>query len=349
MPTAANLFDRFENLPQDGGAGAHWAARAPLRPSDRFDVSLVPRSPTWRDDAASLDALEQIALEPWVDGVARTCDGAELCLDDRWIEAVGAALQEGDGREQQLSDLARGRRFAVQSWDAHATKALHVGHLRSLAIDNALAAALVQAGGRVEHFESDLECGEEAGALLIDELVEWLQAEVEAHPRGEEVLDRFGSAERVAAHVALGYFLPRPVTPRIDFFPEKLLRTRESPGWDLARARAHGGRAGETAGGPAQDPDYRFAVVHSELHRRQLRLAVERLDPGPLARYAVHVARWYLERDRSEPVQRVIHTLLDRGARGLGLDERASDAIGPRLVAASAPRRATRRREGDRP
>jgi hypothetical protein len=72
---------------------------------------------------------------------------------------------------------------------------------------------------------------------------------------------------------------------------------------------------------PARDPDYRFAVVQSELHRRHLRIAVERLDPGPLARYVVHFARWYLERDRSEPVQRVVHTLLARGARGLGLEE----------------------------
>jgi len=30
----------------------------------------------------------------------------------------------------------------VQFWDANATKALHVGHLRNLAIGNALAAAL---------------------------------------------------------------------------------------------------------------------------------------------------------------------------------------------------------------
>ena len=39
-------------------------------------------------------------------------------------------------------DLAAGRRFALQFWDANATKALHIGHLRNLAIGNALAAAL---------------------------------------------------------------------------------------------------------------------------------------------------------------------------------------------------------------
>jgi hypothetical protein len=48
---------------------------------------------------------------------------------------------------------------------------------------------------------------------------------------------------------------------------------------------------------------------------------VDHLDAGPLARYVTHFARWYLEQDRSESVQRVVHTLLDRGARGLGLEE----------------------------
>ncbi|HTD10204.1 MAG TPA: arginine--tRNA ligase [Solirubrobacteraceae bacterium] len=553
-----NLFDYFEDLSRHGGAGTHWAARTPLRPSDRFDVKLVPRSPGWQRDAASLDALERVAREPWVEQLVRTDGGVELRLAVGWIEAAGGALQEGDGSEQQLTDLAYGQRFSVQFWDANATKALHVGHLRNLAIGNALAAALTQAGARVERrslisdagrsmgeamagvmksgrhaqawpdkneksdhfvgccyadyvaggrsfngngngdgpavagdsltreldvrnddaddllrrvlagdrqalelwyktrawviagqrktlqrlgiafdrvfFESDfladaaelmanglrdgllhrrrdgvviypteredfdefplvrgdelptqhmralaywmaapgLEgmtsvqvCGSEwvshvtcrrqlmgqlmpeggrgmhptsdifhgmvsrqkraitsseEGALLIDELTEWLQAQIEADPENEQLLGRLGSAERVAGQVALGFFVPRPVTPRVDFQPEKLLDMRESPGWEIAQARAREGRAATGTDELVHDPDYRFAVVQSELHRRHLRIAVERLDPGPLARYVVHLARWYLEQERSEPVQRVVHTLLERGAQGLGLE-----------------------------
>ncbi len=555
MPTPTNLFDYFEDLPEHGGAGAHWAARAPLRPSERFDVKLVPRSPSWREDRESQLALARLEREPWVAGVARREDGVELRLHDSWIEQVGAELADGDAREQTLGDLASGRSFSVQFWDANATKALHVGHLRNLAIGNALAAALTQAGGAVERrslisdagrsmgeamagvmksgrhtqawpdnneksdhfvgccyaeyvaagrafngnggerdadslarelampdddadellrrvlcgdrqalelwyktrswaiagqrktlqrlgiafdrvfFESDFlseaaeltacglrdgllrrredgvviypterqdfdefplvrgddlptqhmralaywmaapgldgmtsvqVCGAEwvshvvcrrqlmghlmngegagmhpthdifhgmvdrqkraiassfEGALLIDQLAEWLEGELESDPRGQEVLARLGSAERVAAQVALGYFLPRPATPRIDFHPDKLLRTRESPGWELVCARAQPGRAPLSADGAAGDVDYRFAVVQSELHRRHLRLAVERLDPTPLARYVTHFARWYLECERSEPVQDVSHALLARGARGLGLEE----------------------------
>jgi arginyl-tRNA synthetase len=555
---STNLFDYFEELPGADGNGSQWAARTPLRPSDRFDLKLVPRSPSWSQDRRALDALERVEREPWVAQLTRTASGIELRLADEWIEAAGAALQDGDRGERQLDDLARGRRFSVQFWDANATKALHVGHLRNLAIGNALAAALTQAGGRVERrslisdagrsmgeamagvmksgrhaqawpdkneksdhfvglcyadyvasarsfngdgdgeppedsltreltmrdddadellrrvlrgdrqalelwyktrawviagqrktlqrlgiafdrvfFESDfladaaeltatglrdgllvrredgvviypteredfdefplvrgddlptqhmralaywmaapgLEgmtsvqvCGaewvshvtcrrqlmdrlmvgggagmhpthdifhgmvsrqkraiasSEEGALLIDELIESLQSQLEADPHSAEVLARLGSAERVAGQVALGFFIPRPVTPRVDFQPEKLLDVRESPGWELARARARDGHPGGNPGELAQDPDYRFAVVQSELHRRHLRLAVERLDPGALARYVFHLARWYQEEDRSEAVARVVHTLLERGALGLGLEEAA--------------------------
>jgi hypothetical protein len=578
-----NIFDYFEEVPVRDGASAPWAARAPRRPHKRFDLKLVPRLPEWRTDDDSLQALERIEREPWVKAVTRDAEGVTLRLEDGWIEATGAALEAGAGAEAALADLAGGRRFSVQFWDANATKALHVGHLRNLAIGNALAAALAQAGGQVERrslisdagrsmgeamagvmnsgrhahawldgdeksdhfvgvcyadyvatgesfagheieypedsltreltlrgdaadellkrvlggertalelwyktrawvisgqrktlarlgiafdrvfFESDfleeaaeltaaglrdgrlrrredgvviyatglddfeefplvradglptqhmralaywmaapdLEemtsmqvCGTEwvshvtcrrklmdellpggngspaidggaggrgsgerangepggrdgrpamhpthdifngmvarqkralassEGGLLIDELTESLDAQIDADPRLRAVRRAHPSPERVAAQVALGYFLPYPVAPRIDFDPAKLLGDGESLGWDLARARArHGhGAATKNGGRPADDPDYRFAVVQSELYRRYLRLAVARLDVRPLAHYVKHLARWHLEGDRGEHVEHVVQTLLDRSARGLGLE-----------------------------
>jgi len=106
----------------------------------------------------------------------------------------------------------------------------------------------------------------------------------------------------------------------MDFDIAKLLSEEESLGWDLARARSHRSSGAVGGGRPVEDRDYRFAVVQSELYRRYLRLTVERLDVRPLAHYLKHLARWYLERDRSEPVEHVVHTLLERSARGLGLE-----------------------------
>ncbi|HWY91062.1 MAG TPA: arginine--tRNA ligase [Solirubrobacteraceae bacterium] len=567
-----NLFDYFEDVSASPEMPSRWAARAPRRPRGDCDVKLVARTPDWREDADSLQALEQIEHEPWVAGVTHDGEGVQLRLNDSWIETAGAALEAGGSAEATLSDLAHSQRISVQFWDANATKALHAGHLRNLAIGNALAAALAQAGAQVERrslisdagrsmgeamagvlhsgrhtpswpaggeksdhfvgvcyadyvaagrpsgevelehpedsltreltlrgdaadellkrvlsgerealelwyktrawvisgqrktlarlgiafdrvfFESDflaeaaeltasglrdgslrrredgvvfyatglsdfeefplvradglptqhmralaywmtapeLEhmtsmqvCGTEwvshvtcrrklmdelmahgkragaasadgngagngagagemhptrdifngmvsrqkrafassEGALLIDELTDWLDAQIDAEPERLRVRRAHPFPERIAAEVALGYFLPYPVAPRIDFDTDKLLCEDESLGWDLVRARAHHGRVSPTGGRrPVDDPDYRFAVVQSELYRRYLRLAVERFDVRPLAHYLKHLSRWYLERERDEHVERVVHTLLDRSARGLGLE-----------------------------
>jgi arginyl-tRNA synthetase len=531
------------------------ALRAPRRPRRDYDLTLVPRSPEWQHDADSLAALEQVECEPWVGTVIRKGDAVRLRVHDVWIETVGAALEAGGSAEAQLADLAHGRRFSVQFWDPNATKALHVGHLRNLAIGNALAAALAQAGARVERrsrisdmgramgeamagvmqsgrhaqgwsggdqksdhfvgvcyagyvaggarellrteeleqaedslsrevhvqndaadelikrvlagepeavelwsrtrawviagqrktlarlgiafdrvlFESDFleETAElaqdglrsgvltrrgdgvviyktglkeleemplvradglstqhmrslsyalhapaledfsslqvtgsewvahvtsirklaselrpelngdfhpsrsifhgmvsqrkraltsSAGALLVDELAGWVDAQVDGDPARRAVRRAHPNPERIAAQVVLGYFLPQPIAPDVEFDLARLLSNEESLGWDLARARAHHSRDARASGRAVDDPDYRFAVVQSELYHRHLRLAVQRLDIQPLAQYLKHLSIWYLERERSAPVERVVHTLLDRSARGLGLE-----------------------------
>jgi arginyl-tRNA synthetase len=551
-----NLFDYFEDLRYPNDTPARWAARVPRRPQDRYDIKLVPRSPQWRRDAGSLEALDRIGDEPWVDDVIRddVDDDVRLRIADSWIELTGAALEAGGSGEAELSDIADGHRVSVQFWDANATKALHIGHLRNLAIGNALAAALVQAGAQVERrsrisdmgramgeamagvmqsgrhaggwsdgdgksdhfvgecyadyvsaaglvaaggseqaedslarevevqndqadeliklvlrgdrdalelwyktrawviagqrktlarlgiafdrvfFESDflretVELAEDglrkgalsrradgvvvyttglpeleelplvradglstqhmrsltwaltapeledmtsmqvtgtewvahlacirklaeelrpglngdfhpsrslfhgmvssqrqaltssAGAQLIDELTEWIEAHLDADPVRREVRRSHPFPENLAAQIALGYFLPHPATPDIDFEPERLLRDSESLGWDLARAQARRSVTGRAAtGNPAGDPAYRFAVLQSELYKRHLRDAVERMDLRPLALYLRHLTRWHLEGGQSEHTERVVQTLLDRSARGLGLE-----------------------------
>ena len=547
-----NLFDHVEDLGAPSEAVAAWAARTPRRPREGYDVMLVPRSPQWPSDPTSQRALEQLGDEPWVDRVLVEDDSVRLRIADAWIERTGAALETGGGAEASLSDLAQSRRISVQFWDANATKALHVGHLRNLTIGNALAAALAQAGAQVERrsrisdmgramgeamagvmqsghgvdawsdgdvksdhfvgecyadyvaaagvlavgapdqaedslarevevqgdaadqlikrvlhgdrealelwyrtrtwviagqrktlarlgiafdrvlFESDflretVELAEDglssgtlrrradgvvvyatglkeleemplvradglstqhmrsltyaltapeldevtslqvtgtewtahltsirklaeelrpglnggfhpsrsifhgmvssqkrtvtssAGAQLIDDLTEWLDGQIDGDATLHAVRRSHPFPERLAAQVALGYFLPHATTPDIDFEPDLLLRDG-SLGWDLARAQARrDARPNPRADSPSQDPSYRFAVVQSELYRRHLRLAVERFDLRPLALYLRHLTQWHLEGARGEHVERVVQTLLDRSARGLGL------------------------------
>jgi len=549
----ANLFDSFDEIATRQEGQPLWAARAPYRPHERFDLMLVPRVKGWQEDAEALAALERIEGEPFVDAVERDGSAVWVRLAGDWIERAGEALVAGEAADH--SDLASGETFALNFWDANSTKALHIGHLRNLALGNALGAALGEAGGKIERrsiicdvgrsmgeamagvvrsgkhsqssldasvksdhfvgtcyaeyvksgpilggrddnpatsltreldvhhdsadellqrvldgdqaaielwsktrawvisgqrktlarlgiafdrvfFESDflpevaelsnlglekgmlqrrpdgaviyltdreeleempllradglptqhmralaywmaapgLEgttsiqvCGLEwvahvtcrrqlmdemmatgAGAdinhprhdifhgmvskqsesvssskknaLLIDELAEWIEDAIEAEPERAGVRERHPSAEHIVPQVALGYFLMHTNTKPLDFEPEKLLREEQSLGWDLARARAHNGDGVAAAAEPAADPEYRFAVVQSEMYRRHLQQAVERLDVSPLARWVAHLSRWYLEEDRNPNVQAAIQAALAQGAAGLGLE-----------------------------
>jgi arginyl-tRNA synthetase len=546
-----NLFDYFETL-GTGEGHSPWAARSPRRPQPGYDLKLLPRSRDWQDDALSLQALADVEAQPWVAEVLRRGDEVRLRVSDEWLESLGAALEAGGSDEASLSDLRANDAISVQFWDANATKALHVGHLRNLAIGNALAASLEQAGARVERrsrisdvgramgeamagvmrseenvqgfsdggvksdhfvglcyadyvasgngvlatvvedaedsltrevdlhdddadelvrhalegdpdavelwyrtrawviagqrrtlarlgiafdrvlFESDFltetaeltaaglrsgvlrrredgvivfdsGCREleevplvrsdgvptqhmrsftycvtgpelegmaslqvtgaewtphvttmrklaavlpgkasefhpnrsifhgmvaqqkralssSAGAMLIDDLADWIEDEIDCSPDGRQVRAAHPNRERLAAQVALGYFLPYPVTPDIEFDRSVLLSDGDSLGWDLARARARHASSEGYGELPVRDDAYRFAVLQSELYRRYLRLAVERLDVRPIAHYLRHLSLWFMEIAPAAPVERVVHTLLDRGARGLGLE-----------------------------
>ena len=127
---------------------------------------------------------------------------------------------------------------------------------------------------------------------------------------------RHPQPERMAARIVLAFFLLQTTSKRVEFEPELLFEPERSLGWDIAAAR----QARRGARGTADDLDYRFAVVQSELFRRHLRSAVADLDPVPLARYLSHFSRWYGAAERSPRVDAVAQAILDEGVRGLGLE-----------------------------
>jgi hypothetical protein len=159
------------------------------------------------------------------------------------------------------------------------------------------------------------------GALLIDDLVEWLEDELAQNPELAQEMGRHPHPEAVPAQVALGYFLLQPTTKQVKFGKEKLLiEGKGSLGWDLARAQAHHASKAIDVARPAQDPDYRFAVVQSEHYRVHLRSAVDEFDVAPLSKYLSHFARWYREEERAPEVEAVVQPVLEQGLRGLGLE-----------------------------
>lgn len=159
------------------------------------------------------------------------------------------------------------------------------------------------------------------GALLIDDLVEWLEEVLASDPELAATMANHPHPETVPAQVALGYFLLQPTTKQVNFGKDKLLREgKGSLGWDLARAQAHHGTTALRGERPAEDPDYRFAVVQSEHYRVHLRSAVEEFDVAPLSKYLSHFARWYSEDERAPEVEGVVQPVLAQGLSGLGLE-----------------------------
>src|SRR4029079_18442806 len=121
--------------------------------------------------------------------------------------------------------------------------------------------------------------------------------------------------------LGLGYFLLQPTTKQVKFGKEKLLvEGKGSLGWDLARAQAHHATAELEGGSPAEDPNYRFAVVQAQHYPVHLRSAVDEFDVAPLSKYLSHFARWYREDERAPEVEAVVQPVLEQGLRGLGLE-----------------------------
>jgi arginyl-tRNA synthetase len=161
-----NLFDYFDEAGGGADAQSHWALRAPYRPHQRFDLMLVPRSPAWREDRAARGDLERIEGLPWVEAVKSDGGQVWLRLDDGWVDRRGAALEQGEEAVAGCGDVAAGRRFALNFWDANSTKALHIGHLRNLALGNALGNALTETGGEVERRSIICDVGRSMGEAM---------------------------------------------------------------------------------------------------------------------------------------------------------------------------------------
>jgi len=136
---SSNLLDRLdERLAAQEAAGA-LVAVVPFRPAP-VDVRLERRDAGWCESAAGRAALAALATEE-----------QPLCVrfEDDELAALGTALEQGEPDPLATRAVACEQRWVVNFGDPNTTKALHVGHLRNVAIGNALAGAAEALGADV--------------------------------------------------------------------------------------------------------------------------------------------------------------------------------------------------------
>jgi arginyl-tRNA synthetase len=136
---STNLLDRVDDRIRALGAADALLAVAPFRPAP-IDVRLERRDPAWVDSADGRRALAALAADGEPLGVR---------FADEQLAQLGERLERGEPDPLATRAVAPGARWVVNFGDPNTTKALHVGHLRNVAIGNAVASAAEALGGDV--------------------------------------------------------------------------------------------------------------------------------------------------------------------------------------------------------
>ena len=147
---AHNLFDVLADELEASGATA-LCENVEMRhvPESYADMTLRFSGAGWKQTPAGCVLLDRLAAAPWC--LSSRAKGGRLTLRiaDGCIAEIGAALERGARTTVDASGVLAGQRRIVDFYGANTTKALHVGHLRNLALGHAYASALRAAGASV--------------------------------------------------------------------------------------------------------------------------------------------------------------------------------------------------------
>ncbi|MCW2953779.1 MAG: Arginyl-tRNA synthetase-like protein [Conexibacter sp.] len=143
-PQAGNLLDSLDETLKAAAHGAVFPIAPILQPDGAWDVTVIIREEEHADAVA-----EALAAHPDVASVERNRQRFVLRIEDERIAQIGAALEAGDATPLATQDLLTAEPYVIDFCDPNATKALHVGHLRNIALGNALSSVLQAAGADV--------------------------------------------------------------------------------------------------------------------------------------------------------------------------------------------------------
>src|SRR5215218_2704058 len=132
-----------------------------LRQQDPADVAAITR-----DRELAPQALEALGADSAVASVEQEQQRFLMRFTDERIAATGAGLEAGRLTGMGTDDLLAGTRAIVDFCDPNATKALHVGHLRNIALGQAVTSALRAAGAHVERQSHIGDAGRSMGEAM---------------------------------------------------------------------------------------------------------------------------------------------------------------------------------------
>ena len=132
-----------------------------LRADAGADVSAIALKPE-----AAPAALEALQHDPAIASVEQQGQRFLMRYADERIAATGAGLEAGRFTGMETGDLRAGERAIVDFCDPNATKALHVGHLRNIALGQAVSWALRTAGAHVERQSHIGDAGRSMGEAM---------------------------------------------------------------------------------------------------------------------------------------------------------------------------------------
>lgn len=161
-----NPLDELDATIRACGAEGELTVSAPYRTGPDADVTVIVRRRGWEASGEGRRAIRALAEHPDVAHLVPRGRRLLIRLDDERLAALGAPLEAGAPDPLGTRDLAAGERWVVDFCDPNATKALHVGHLRNVALGHALASAAEAAGARVVRQSQVGDCGRSMGEAL---------------------------------------------------------------------------------------------------------------------------------------------------------------------------------------
>lgn len=132
-----------------------------LRGTGEFDLAVVTRSPEERREAAAA-----LASHPDVESVKRAGQRLLVRFDDALVWEIGERLEDERAYALASHDLLAGERYVVEFCNPNATKALHTGHMRNIAIGQGFACALEAAGAEIERQCQITDAGQQSGEAM---------------------------------------------------------------------------------------------------------------------------------------------------------------------------------------